>query len=177
MITKFTFIDASDKTVPAGIRGKATVVVSAMAERVTWWMLRLQQKVQGEKLQGQVLHHRSGRLTASINAQPTENTGSKLVGSVTGAGGPAWYGQLHEDGGTFTVKAHLRRSGFNAKGELVKLLNHSGSVRAAVASMKDHMVPEHTITFPQRSFMVSSLTEINDAMVADLQQTTGISIQ
>jgi len=175
MITTFHFIDSSDKLIPARIRSKAGVVAGALAERVTWWMLRLQQKIQGDKLQGQVLKHRSGRLTSSINAQPTENVGSKLIGSVTGAGGPAWYGQLHEDGGTFNVKAYLRRQGFDKKGDLVRLLNRAGSIRAAVASTKDHMVKDHTVTFPQRSFMVSSLNEINDAMVGDLQKTAGIA--
>jgi hypothetical protein len=37
------------------------------------------------------------------------------------------------------------------------------------------MVKAHTVTFPQRSFMVSSLNEINDAMVGDLQKTAGIA--
>lgn len=177
MITRLSFTGGSDRTVPANIRGKLSVIVSALADRLTWWMLRLQQKIQADKLQGQVLQHRSGRLTGSINAKPTEQEGVRLIGSVEGAGGPAWYGQLHETGGTFNVKEHLRRTGFNRKGEVVKLLNHSGSVRASVASTQAGLVKAHTVTFPARPFMSSALEEMSSEMVADLEQTVGISVK
>ena len=107
----------------------------------------------------------------------TEQEGARLIGSVEGAGGPAWYGQLHETGGTFNVKEHLRRTGFNRKGEVVKLLNHSGSVRASVASTQAGLVKAHTVTFPARPFMSSALEEMSSEMVADLEQTVGISVK
>src|ERR1039458_2287005 len=161
MITRLSFADGSDRSVPANIRGKLPIMISALADRLTWGMLRLQQKVQGEKLQGQVLHHRSGRLAASINAKPTTQEGSRLIGTVEGAGGPAWYGQLHETGGTFNVKEYIRRQGFDKKGNFIKLLNHNGSVRAAVNMTKQGIVKAHTVTFSQRSFMTSSLEELS----------------
>jgi len=177
VITRLTFADGSDQRVPAQIRAATPVIVAALAERLTLWMLRLQQKIQGEKLSGQVLQHRSGRLYGSIIEQPTEQVGLQLIGSVTGAGGPAWYGQLHETGGTFHVKEYVRHIAFNQKGEVIRMLTKAGTVRKAVATTKEQIVHAHDVTFPERSFMSSSLAEIAEEMVADLQRTAGASLQ
>jgi phage gpG-like protein len=188
MVTKFSFADGSDRRVPAQIRAALPVVISAIAQRITWWMLRLQQKIQGEKLQGQVLQHRSGRLAASINARPTEQTGSELVGTVEGAGGPAWYGQIHELGGQRAYEilpVNKKALAFfpaggpaNAKAIVRGLRAGKGGSIAQFAAAGGVVVKG--VIHPalkQRSFMSSALQEIQDAMLADLQSAAGLSVQ
>lgn len=176
MITKLTFIDDSNKRVPAAIRKKAPAIVSALTERVLYWMLQLQDRIH-QKLDGGVLQHRSGRLLGSFGSPKIQRVGSSIIGTVEGAGGPAWYGQIHEDGGTFNVKEYVRRIGFDKKGHFTKLLNHSGSVRAAIKSMDQTVVHAHTVSFPARPFAKPSLEEITGGMIADLQRTVGMEIQ
>jgi len=108
-------------------------------------MLELQAKIVGEKLQGQVLAHRSGKLAGSIRVVPAIVEGTSVVGIVQGAGGPAFYGRVHEFGGTFDIPTHQRKVGATKEKIRARL---GGTVRA------------HTATFPQRSFMRTSLEEM-----------------
>jgi hypothetical protein len=62
--------------------------------------IKMQAKIVSEKLQGQVLHHRSGKLANSIRVIPAKIEGNVLSSGVEGAGGPAWYGVVQERGGT-----------------------------------------------------------------------------
>ena len=62
--------------------------------------IKMQAKVVSEKLQGQVLQHRSGKLANSIRVIPSQLEGGVISGGVEGAGGPAWYGVVQERGGT-----------------------------------------------------------------------------
>jgi len=60
----------------------------------------MQARIVSQKLQGQVLHHRSGKLGASIRVIRATVDGDIISGGVEGAGGPAWYGVVQEKGGT-----------------------------------------------------------------------------
>jgi hypothetical protein len=51
------------------------------------------------------------------------------------------------------------------------MLTKSGVVRKSVAATKEAIVRAHTVTFPQRVFMAPSIEEIEEPMVADLQNT------
>jgi hypothetical protein len=123
-------------------------------------MLQLQAKVVGEKLQGQVLQHRTGKLSASIRAIPVTQEGGVIVGIVEGGGGPAFYGRIHEYGGVFEIPEFQRRV--------------TGGGKEAINSRTQKKVPgtvrAHTATFPERSFMRSSLAEHRDAIFAGLTQ-------
>jgi hypothetical protein len=76
---------------PAAITATLTPTVQALAER-------LAARIVSEKLSGQVLHRKTGTLAGSVHARPVSNEGSTIRGTVEGAGGPAWYGRLHETG-------------------------------------------------------------------------------
>ena len=89
----------SDKFLISRLNGRGTAVVRALATRLTRLMLALQRHIVRDKLSGQVLHRRSGKLAGSIVAYPAELSGTQLVGRVEGASGPAWYGRVHEFGG------------------------------------------------------------------------------
>ncbi len=75
---------------------------SALEARMNLLDTRLQQRIQSEKLSGQVLHQRSGKLKRSIEVIPAKSNRStgKITGGVRGAGGPAYYGRFHEFGTT-----------------------------------------------------------------------------
>jgi hypothetical protein len=158
MIAKLTFADAN--AVPARIRAVLPSMVTALTDRVTWWMLALQQKIQRDYLSGQVLQHRTGKLIGSIHAIPTELQGSQIIGIVEGAGGPAYYGQYWERG---IMRGGAGRQALDAMA--------GGSARAALQSLA------RPTTLDQRAFMAPALQDIRNAMVADLQRTAGASIQ
>ncbi len=89
--TDVRVISALDRMGPA--------VLASLARRIDVIDLHLQQHIVTQKLQGQVLHHRTGKLASSVRIVPVHNIGSRLSGGVEAGGGPAWYGRLHEFGG------------------------------------------------------------------------------
>src|SRR6266700_2150115 len=89
----------------AQLNGTATRTMTFLSERLNKEAVKLQSFIVSEKLQGQVLHHRSGKLAGSIRPG-TLATPENLAVEVLGGGGPAWYGRVHNYGGTF---AFIRR--------------------------------------------------------------------
>lgn len=130
-------------------------------------LLRLQQRIVLDKLQGQVLHHRTGKLGASIRMEPMKAEGTQLVGAVTGGGGPAWYGRLHEYGGTFQAQRHsVAHFGKGITG-----IGHVGKKIRALEQRRTATV--YTIHFPERSFMRSSLEELRGSIQAEMAGALG----
>ena len=132
-------------------------IMTALADRVSLLMLKLQAHIVTEHLSGRPpgLNQISGRLAGSIRAIPSEIQGEQIVGSVEGAGGPAWYGAVHEFGGTrayqiLPVNAKALRFEVGGRVVFAKSVNHP--------------------PLPERSFMRSSLVEMRDEIVASLQQ-------
>lgn len=134
------------------IRGTTDRILGAMMDTMNELMLRLQQEIVGEKLHGQVLKQRTGKLAASIRAMPTVQEGTDLVGAVEGGGGVAWYGKLHEFGFgpyDYEVTRHIKMHYGDL--EFKKLVHSSG--------------------FPERSFMRSTLSEFEATIVQSMQAT------
>jgi hypothetical protein len=168
--------DGSDQRVLESMRAKGPQIVQAVIRKMDQLMLVLQAKVVGEKLQGQVLKHKTGKLAGSIRKMETIEENGAIVGIVQGGGGPAWYGALHETGGTFEVPEYQRRTGISAKGEVVKLLSKSGAVQKNVARIRSGTVKAHTVTFPERSFMRSSLNEFRGQLFDGLRASVNAEI-
>lgn len=147
----------SDAKVVAKLRERAPLIVSAVMRKMDELMLRLQAKIVGEKLSGQVLKRRTGKLSNSIRAIPAvieaNFQGDSIRGAVEGGGGPAWYGRIHEFGGVFNVKARIATHLF---GRPLKT---------------PHQIKAHTADFPERSFMRTSLEEMRGDIFASLTQT------
>ncbi|GLR26514.1 phage virion morphogenesis protein [Limnobacter litoralis] len=127
-----------------------SAVRQSLVREVTKISIDLQRKVVSQKLHGQLLRQRSGRLARSINQRVVEDD-LKVTGSV---GTNVSYGKVHELGGTFKVPQHMRmmRQAFGRPIKEPRLV----TVRA------------HSVTFPQRSFLQSSLDEMRNAIVSRL---------
>jgi hypothetical protein len=91
----------SDEKLVAALQARGPQIVSAIQEELDRLMFELLRRVQA-KLSGEVLHQRTGKLLSSIVKQPTiiAASGKQIIGSVSGAGGPAFYGRFHETGTT-----------------------------------------------------------------------------
>lgn len=100
---RISFKDSSDERLVAALREKGPLIVSAIQVELDKLMFQLLRQVQAN-LSGGVLKTRTGKLLGSANKEPTIITGSgkQIVGTVSVAGGVAWYGQVHERGGQRT---------------------------------------------------------------------------
>jgi len=97
-VINITF-NSTDKRLAAFLERKRPQVVEQLTDTLDTLMLELQRRVQ-QKLSGEVLQHRSGKLLGSVTKAPIETSGNKIVGIVSAAGGPAFYGRIQEAGGT-----------------------------------------------------------------------------
>jgi phage gpG-like protein len=140
----------------------AEEVTVAMQDQMT----QLADYVRSNKLSGDPLHRRTGKLSRSITGDATLS-GRYIIGRIGSKGVP--YAHVHEMGGTFDIPAHTRRIGYNAREQRVRLLNRNNSVRAAVRSTGEVMVRAHTATYPQRAFLHPSMQENQDKIITALR--------
>ena len=165
--------------VSEGLRGRAPRVLQALRRKMDALDIALQSHIQGDKLSGQVLHHRSGKLFDSVRIVEAQVQGNEVTGAVEGAGGIAWYGRLHEYGGTFARKAGTVRLRTNARGEL---LRQEGGVLAVFAKASHKRVREvaygkGTITFPERSFMRTGMADMHPKIIEGLKEALAEGLQ
>lgn len=97
--------NGTDKRVQATIQSGGTQLRASLAKTMDRLMLELQARIQ-HKLMGEVLEHKSGKLLGSVIKLPVEVEPQRIVGRVTAAGGPAFYGRIQEKGGlrTYEIK-------------------------------------------------------------------------
>jgi phage gpG-like protein len=145
------------------MRQRGPQVLEALRTKMNSLLVRLQSHVQtqhlsaGSGFSATQLHQRSGKLISSIRVTPAAQTDTGLEGSVHGAGGPSWYGRIHEFGGTWTVPAREAvRQRFSKSGTLI--------------GAKTFAVRSHTVTMPERSFMRASLREMTDQIIAEMRE-------
>lgn len=122
-------------------------IQNALQTSVSRMALRLLARVKGDKLSGQVLKVKTGRLRRSIN-QRVEREGSGVYGYV---GTNVDYGRVHEygfKGGVVSVRAHLR-----------KVTQAFGKT---LPTTKQSQVGAHTrnVKLPEKSFLRSALREL-----------------
>lgn len=145
-------VTGSDRVV-VRLQSLPDILRSALKNSLQRQLFRLQAAVVTGKLSGSPLHRRTGTLASSINQRLTDD-GTNLVGQV---GTKVRYGAVHETGGTFQIPEHTRTI-TQVFGRAVA--PHQVSVRA------------HTATFPERSFLRSSLRDLRssilDALNADV---------
>jgi hypothetical protein len=152
--------NGSDQRVEASLRARGPQIIQAVIRKMDGLMIQLQGKIVGEKLQGQVLQHRSGKLSGSIRAIPAVQDGTSIVGAVEGGGGPAFYGRVHEYGGVFQIPEFQRRVVGGKEAIKARLSRKAGSTPGTVRA--------HSANFPERSFMRTSLAEFRQAIFEGL---------
>ena len=123
--------------------------------------------VRSEKLSGQVLNHRSGKLIDSI-VERVEDSGDTISTKI-GANTP--YAAIHEYGftGTENVKSYMRRT----KAQMSVRARLRVSKFAGETQVKSF---SRNMNMPQRSYLRSTLNEKRDEFRTGLQEavTSGI---
>ena len=133
-------------------------IQAKLEETMLRWAIRLMRHVKEDKLSGQVLKNRTGRLRRSINYR-VEGTGTSNM--VTTVGTNVVYARPHEYGETVTVKAHLRMM-TKAWGRPVR-------------NPRQIMVKEHTVKYPERSFLRSALQDLEAQIREDLSKSIKVT--
>jgi phage gpG-like protein len=148
-------IEVDDSKAIARLEKIPDAVRAALLQRVSALTVQLAARVRA-KLSGEVLHVRSGALRASI-FEDVQNTSTSVTGSVYSSGDVP-YAAIHEYGGVIPahevvpVKAHALR--FEIGGKTVF------AMRANIPAI--HM--------PERSYMRSSLAEMKEQIISELQE-------
>lgn len=129
---------------PEKVRQRLETTVHLLAEK-------LRSHVVQDKLMGQVLHRRTGRLGQSIQQRVESDSGS--VTGIVYSSGDVPYGRIHEYGGKTAAHVIEAKNGkalaFAKGGQMVfaRRVNHPGSL------------------MPERSFMRSSLKDMKDEII------------
>lgn len=133
------------------LRGVAPRVMTSIEQRINAVSLRLLSRVKNDKLSGQVLKNRSGRLRGSITQEITERTDARIVAEV---GTNKEYARPHEYGGKWEVPAHQRMQRL-AWGKPMK--------NPRLVDVK-----KHDVVLPERSFLRSALREMAPEIRAEI---------
>jgi len=127
-----------DAELVAALEAMPGAVREELVRVVTRLTIGLQQHIKADKLEGQVLHHRSGNLSTSIVTGGPDVSGDSVVGTVASSSDVVHYARIHEYGATVTRVSKLGKT--------------------------------YTATYPERSFMRSSLADQRDAIIDALKQ-------
>lgn len=142
MITGAIIGGAETVTMLNGVSGSVRAGIKKTITRLT---LELLKTVKQDKLSGQVLNVRTGRLRRSINSDIIED-GNSIVGSV---GTNVEYAKYHEFG---------QSQGSGARGVL--------------AALKKAALPPSVNGLPPRSFLRSALFQARDKIQSDIAKAT-----
>lgn len=138
---------------------KKNRMLESIRVRMNQLLIQLQAKIVGEKLQGEVLQHRSGKLGKSIVLDPANGAvviGDQVVGSVIGATPPAGYGIVHEKGGINAYEI------VPVSKKVMMFYSAGGAKRFAKRVLHPPL--------KQRSFMASTLEEMRARITAGIQE-------
>lgn len=127
-------------------------LLTSLTEEMLKQMTKLADYVRANKLSGDPLHRRSGRLSRSVSGQAS-STGTVIVGTIGSKGVP--YAAVHENGGTFQIPSFVREQTVAFGRPMIP---------------KQVTVKAHDVTYPKRAFLKPSLqlkaVEIREALRA-----------
>lgn len=148
------FLGNSDQVLVRQLTLKAPQILERLTAQLTEEMIFLQGVIQTEKLSGQILQHKSGKLIGSVRAVPAVLSGGFISAEVDAAGGPAWYGSLFEYGTEegYDIFPHTRTA--------LKFVDHGSTIFAKAV---------HHPPILRKAFMGPTLTEMAPTIAADLQ--------
>jgi hypothetical protein len=90
--------DKTDLEVQEALQKKLPAILAAVVVKMNQLNTMLVAKIVGDKLQGQVLQHRTGKLAASVRSEDSKIEGDTVTGSVQAGGGPAYYARFQNYG-------------------------------------------------------------------------------
>jgi phage gpG-like protein len=128
---------------------KSGTFESALAKTISALTFRLLGMVKQDKLSGDPLNRKSGRLSRSVNAKFEDAGKTGVVGTNV------IYGAVHEKGGAVSIPAHMRKM--------------KQAFGRPVAVPRDIAVSAHTANFPKRSFLASALRELEPQIKPAIQ--------
>ncbi len=145
----------NDDLVLLNVKSLGIRVRDRLRSDITRLTIKLQRKVKEEKLTGQVLHVRTGRLRRNINRRMAE-TATSITGQV---GTNVSYAAIHEYGftGVVNVREHLR----------MQSVVFGRPITPTAVTVRAHAMRMH---MPERSFLRSALAEMRPEIVTTLQQ-------
>jgi len=153
-------------------------------------MLELQKRIQ-QKLSGEVLKQRTGKLIASVNKNPVVVAGNKISAMVTSSAGPAYYGRIQELGSPSSYPIYPKNKlalaffpsgsagGGFGRTALTKLRFAAGSKRGSLRpqqygnfSAAGGIVVKSVVHPPiqARPFMSTSLEELRGQIISRLRE-------
>ena len=150
-------------------------VAQAVVDAVSKSGYAVQARAQ-EKLSGDVLNVRTGRLRRSINTAIYQTSTTDVSAQV---GTNVEYAGVHEYGfdDIVTVPEHLSHRAFDRFGAATKLSTKSGRIRASVKSVSQFIVRTHEMHMhmPERSFLRSSLTELGPSITERIRKAVDVA--
>lgn len=145
------------------LQGVAPKMGSALDRRITALTIKLTGKVKSDKLSGQVLGVKTGRLRRSINPSIT----GQGTGAVTGkVGTNVEYARVHEQGfhASVKVKEHLR----------MQTTAFGKSIAPQQVTVREHWM---TMNIPPNSFLRSALAEMRPEILSEIQAAVHEGVQ
>jgi phage gpG-like protein len=149
-------VNVDDSKVQAWFRGMPAKVKARLEQAIYTLSEKLRSHVVKDKLLGQVLNRRSGRLGQSIQER-VESSGSSITGIVYSSGDVP-YARIQEYGGRTAAHVIEARNAqalsfvMGGKHVFAKRVNHPGSnipersyMRSSLADMKDEIIQKMTI--------------------------------
>jgi phage gpG-like protein len=139
---------------------------TALEKKIRDLTIRLQRHVVTDKLQGQVLNVKTGRLQRSISQAVTSDATS-VTGIVSTA---VKYAAIHEYGGVIHMPARISKvyRALDAKGEF---RNGGRFVKQSRSNfMTEHETKAYDIHMPTRSFLRSALKDMREDILQDIDQ-------
>lgn len=158
----------STEAVLVRIGGASEKIRVAAKSSLDAWAIELAGYIKADKLSGNPLNRRSGRLSASIHATNDDTATSTSAGAAGGAGVP--YAKIHEYGGT------INHPGGTAY-FMSALLGHAFFV--SNASPSADWLPRtkpHEINMPERSYMRSVLEDRAPSGIEQLRAAVRMAV-
>lgn len=149
-------VTVDDKKVIQQLEAMPAKLRDTLYKTVYTLALKLQKHIVANKLQGQVLNHRSGNLQRSIQNEVTQDNRG-VIGRVFSSG-DVKYAAIHEFGGRIPARiiepknAEALRFMMNGKAVFAKRVNWPGA------------------NMPERSFMRSALRDMRPEIVGSIEK-------
>lgn len=143
----------------AKLRGAATSIPAVLLREMKSQMARAADWSRANKLSGDPLNRRSGRLSRSVTGDAHMDGTTNVVGTLSSN---VPYAHVHENGGTFAIPAHTRRPP-RSKTPAGHFRKRTDEQRQASVQ-----VSAHKATFPQRAFLRPSLVANKQKIIQGL---------